>query len=1408
MLAFNIEFYLATVLDYIYKDDRGLNVRYSKIGKVNLLKNVRSTVGTQYQIDYSLSQSSNECPQRYWNMSSLKVYDGYSGDGSDTLFSTFEYGKKHYSRYEREEYGYDTVIIKEYLNGQVYRLKTQAYHSDNFMFKGLMKYDVLTDNTGNKYVENIYDYQAAQIKTGAYRLSDTAFHCLGDVYPVLAYDKTLYYEGQNSPGITTERNYYYTLFGNLSHYIDKGNSAISNDDIESLISYKYDTTNNNYIVSMVDTIKVTDQNGNLFRQRSAEYTTEGSLSKLKVKNSSINSIYEYKYDTYGNIDTVKMPANNNGQILQINYQYDPVVHNYPTQVSNSLGYTSSAIYDYRWGKPVLTTDIAGNRMYYTYDEKGRTRTIIGPKEVGTGNYTIKYEYWDRQKYAVSIEDGVVIKPFLWATTYHYDPEHPTNNIITMTHSDGLGRVIQVRKDIEIGGIDTSVVSGWVYYDGLGRQTEQYQLKYYNGPDPIFTINYLYHPNNYELNMFIDTARNPNPPTTTTYDILDRPLQVTYPNLTTTQNTYGLGQDMNSIKRFKTMTTDQNGKQTKIYSDHRQLKTQITAANNTSTQFEYDALGQLLNSTDPEGQPTSYEYDMMGRRTGRNHPSAGQTNWAYDQVGNLTKQTMSSGEEITYSYNFNQLINVNYSDKYWNNVWYEYGGAGSGNQTGRLIKQQDATGVQEYEYGNMGELIKNRHTYVVPNSEVFTLTTEWEYDSWNRVKQIIYPDNEILTYNYNFGGLLKHVEGNKPNIGTTVYIEDITYDEYEQRTAVINGNQTRTYYTYDPVMRRMTNLKTINPNGDLLKLTYTYDSAGNITQIENTGLNPYVQEYIYDDVYQLDYAEGNWTDNNTSVGYSLKMGYSPSGRILDKILVGQRIDNQNTYTLDYDNKYTYDANNNPYALQNIIDNNTGNEHYFNWDEKGNMIYHNDKSTDNVRRLCWTEDNRLQAVKDNQMGAYYNYDATGERNLKLTGQTIEITQNGQSVYSPVLDQQTLYASALVTVNDKGYTKHYFEEGKRICSKIGSGELQNVNQKVDHMEMDYEAQRSIQTEGITNTYEGCMEITPYINNGNLYDNIIKKYEYQVNSGEPIFYYHSDHLGSASYITDSSGAETQQLVYLPFGEDWVDKKYNTGQFETPYKFNGKEKDQETGYNNFGARYYYYWASIWLSVDPMSDKYPHLTSYNYCANNPVMLVDPEGRDVVPAGSEELNMIRNTLPENERQYVQLDDNGHIDKDLLNSYKSESYNYKALQESVNSDKRIEVSLDDNYNKMDENGVISNVSMPYFPCDAYDCDKDIYGDQPNGLSTGESGTMGVVLLPTDNKSPVNSPDNVIRVIVNKNLSEKGRAESYSHEGNGHALMFVRTNNREKSGHIFSGPKDLNKSLVNMIITSKKETIRNMK
>ena len=104
----------------------------------------------------------------------------------------------------------------------------------------------------------------------------------------------------------------------------------------------------------------------------------------------------------------------------------------------------------------------------------------------------------------------------------------------------------------------------------------------------------------------------------------------------------------------------------------------------------------------------------------------------------------------------------------------------------------------------------------------------------------------------------------------------------------------------------------------------------------------------------------------------------------------------------------------------------------------MIMDFNEVTGRERALCWTEDNRLQGYRETGEGqsVYYNYTAGEERNLKFTGQTIDIPQNGDEYNKPILEHPTLYASELITINEKGYTKHYFEGGKRICSKIGVG------------------------------------------------------------------------------------------------------------------------------------------------------------------------------------------------------------------------------------------------------------------------------------------------------------------------------------------------------------------------------------
>ena len=113
--------------------------------------------------------------------------------------------------------------------------------------------------------------------------------------------------------------------------------------------------------------------------------------------------------------------------------------------------------------------------------------------------------------------------------------------------------------------------------------------------------------------------------------------------------------------------------------------------------------------------------------------------------------------------------------------------------------------------------------------------------------------------------------------------------------------------------------------------------------------------------------------------------------------------------------------------------------------------------------------------------------------------------------------------------------------------------------------------------------------------------------NPNSAVYFYHSDHLGSASWITNKSGNPVQHLQYMPYGEPFVNERKSS--YEERFTFTGKERDSETGFSYFGARYYDSdLMTGWLSVDPMADKYPGLSPYAYCAWNPVKLVDPDGR--------------------------------------------------------------------------------------------------------------------------------------------------------------------------------------------------------
>jgi RHS repeat-associated protein len=110
-------------------------------------------------------------------------------------------------------------------------------------------------------------------------------------------------------------------------------------------------------------------------------------------------------------------------------------------------------------------------------------------------------------------------------------------------------------------------------------------------------------------------------------------------------------------------------------------------------------------------------------------------------------------------------------------------------------------------------------------------------------------------------------------------------------------------------------------------------------------------------------------------------------------------------------------------------------------------------------------------------------------------------------------------------------------------------------------------------------------------------------------LYFYHPDHLGTSTFLTDYNGNSYQFFLNLPFGETMAEQKSITEDYTTPYKFNGKELDEETGLYYYGARYYDPKISIWLSVDPLAEKFPSWNPYNYTMQNPVNLIDPNGME-------------------------------------------------------------------------------------------------------------------------------------------------------------------------------------------------------
>ena len=761
----------------------------------------------------------------------------------------------------------------------------------------------------------------------------------------------------------------------------------------------------------------------------------------------------------------------------------------------------------------------------------------------------------------------------WALTRHIDVFRSlADPIETALFTDGLKRVVQTKKDGAVSPVagtaasDVMVVSGRVIFDPFGRTIEQF----YPVTEPLGQAG--------TFNPAFDTVQ----PTRTTLDVLDRVTSVVIPDNTTTTTSYDFAPDRAGHTQFRTTVIDANNVRKEMFRDVRELITTVNEFNNGGAQvlrtsYAYDPLKQITTVTDNNTNLTRVEYDTFGRRTSIDSPDAGRTAFIYDLADNLTAQETANlratGQKISYAYEFTRLKAISYPVFPENNVAYTYGPASlkgqPGNRVGRITKITDAAGTEERLYGQLGETVEEKRTIPLPGGQPRVYVTKYQFDTFNRLQVLTYPDNDtVVTYNYNSGGLVNRVSGTDSN-ASDVYVPRVNYDKFGQRLLVDFGNGARTSYAYDAKTRRIASVKASLPNGYTFhNLAFSYDKVGNLTQLKNNAIRPgdfpgpglgnaiggpWTKDYAYDQLYRLTTSAGQHQTNPNEVStYTYDQTYDTIHNITRKNQVHQfKNSTQPDTTYDYTFTYPGSGSARPHGAVAI------GPYDILHDANGNLTRQTQVGTSDIVHYVYDEENRLACVHKGQQvpnpscqekgtfPAEFVYDHAGVRKRKDAG------------------QPTFYPNQFLTDiggGAGGQFKHIFLGAMRILT---------------------------------------MKVIPP-------------------PDKQQWYYHADHLGSTSIVTNEKAQLAEHTHYFPYGEVWLQERPST---PVPYLFSSKEFDSETGLYDFGARYLNPRFAQWMTTDPALGDYvsgsnggvhlpPNLALYGYSFNNPSTLTDPDGQFV------------------------------------------------------------------------------------------------------------------------------------------------------------------------------------------------------
>lgn len=653
-------------------------------------------------------------------------------------------------------------------------------------------------------------------------------------------------------------------------------------------------------------------------------------------------------------------------------------------------YTTSTTHD-AYGNIISTTDDEGHSIAFEYSAQyGHaylTRITDGLGETAQATY--------------DLATGNVLSitnPRGYTTTYEYD----VLNRITKCINPDLTEKRAVYDDINnhVTLYDELNHFTRMYYDNLGRLIE---VTYYLGGQEYASETLSYNYMNRKT-QYIDTMGHV---FTYEYDVMGRVVRFTKPD--TTEKTFQYDDTNNTITFWD---ENQHKSQQKLDMKGRVLwvKEFVDETNYYLTQNSYDQSGHLTTITDAKGSVTTYEYASLFGVTQVTYPDNTSETYTYDGAGNLTSKTDANGSLMTFVYDAAfRITEIHYPDE--TSITYEY------DELGNRTLMTDPAGVSTYVYDSMNRLVSQTRTI-----DGVAYTTETEYNTVSRPISITYPEGTTITFVYDDLNRVTSIPG----------YADFSYNVKSQVETVLYGNGVELSVSYSPCCIQPLRIRAAKDGTDLLDLIYTYDSVGNITQLENGGFNPETQIFeTFTELYSYDWLN-RLTSATTEFG-SFSYSYDS---------VGNRTSLNET-------GYTYNSVN---ELISMSDGTT-----FSYDNNGNMISRTNTDT-------WTyyysyDDELTEVQRNGQVIDQYTYDGDGKRikrqewvdSLQAFQTTVYVHSGVKVLYEKNIDTETetiyVYGPTGRVAKKTDGSIYYFINDQVGSTRLKTDQQGNVVTKVDY-------------------------------------------------------------------------------------------------------------------------------------------------------------------------------------------------------------------------------------------------------------------------------------------------------------------------------------------------------------------------